>query len=141
MPRRVPPEVRFWNFVNKKGPISPRIGTRCWIWTGATFVNKGGKRYGAFTVKFPKTVRAHRYAYELRYGSPGKLHVHHECRMSLCVRWSHLDKVTPKEHAKRDPQMNDFERRKTHCPQGQDLKCPPRTADLRVYRLHPRGWH
>ena len=61
------PSVRFWNKVDKNGPLFQNRG-RCWIWTGGT----DRKGYGRFAV-VPKsgqsgekslTTSAHRFAFE-----------------------------------------------------------------------------
>jgi hypothetical protein len=68
------PSVRFWKFIEKT--------ETCWLWTGGTFENG----YGAFTVK-GKTVRAHRYSWELEHGPiPGGMEILHKCDVRLCVR-------------------------------------------------------
>lgn len=51
--------IRFWNFVDKNGPLHKVIGSRCWIW-------KGGKirGYGHFWCN-GKTLKAHRFALQI----------------------------------------------------------------------------
>lgn len=78
--------------------------TRCWLWVGQKqplsvrgvehrvygLISKGGKYGGAML--------AHRYAYQLQVGSPGKRQVQHRCDVALCVRGSHLKTGTPAEN-------------------------------------------
>jgi hypothetical protein len=59
----------------------------CWLWTGARF--KTG--YGGLRADNGRTVRAHRFSYELRRGPiPPGLDVMHACDVRLCVNPAHL---------------------------------------------------
>lgn len=87
-----PAEERFWEKVNRNGPISPD-GTQCWLWTGAT--HRSG--YGIFAVGREAgrlRVYAHRFAYQLTYGPipPDVKQLDHRCRNGSlgCVRPEHL---------------------------------------------------
>jgi len=64
----------------------------CWLWTGA--LDDGG--YGLFSVG-GKTQRAHRVAYELRFGKP-RQHVRHKCGQRRCVNPAHLVEGTRQEN-------------------------------------------
>ncbi len=102
--RTTPIEERFWANVDKRGPRQPHMKTRCWLWVGQKqplsvrgvehrvygLISKGGKYGGAML--------AHRYAYQLQVGSPGKRQVQHRCDVALCVRGSHLKTGTPAEN-------------------------------------------
>lgn len=77
----------------------------------------GGKDrgYGQFW-DGTKTVRAHRFSYELARGKiPEGLDLDHLCRNRACVRPDHLEPVTDKENVHRSPIH--FATR-THCPKG-----------------------
>lgn len=83
---------RFWNYVDKNGPVpdyAPHLGP-CWLWTAYTH-----KGYGRFNVGKQKIREAHVVAYELLVGLvPAGLVLDHLCRVTQCVRPSHLDPVT-----------------------------------------------
>jgi hypothetical protein len=90
---------RFWEKVNKEGPIpdfAPHLGP-CWIWTAA--LNVG---YGAFGAGQGRAVGAHVWAFEEANGPVTKgLHLDHLCRVTACVRPSHLEPVPPRENMRR----------------------------------------
>jgi hypothetical protein len=71
-------EERFWERVNKNGPLPahrPDLGP-CWLWTG-------GKRkgYGRFALTHSQEVQAHRFSYELVHGPVGS-QLDHLCHTS-----------------------------------------------------------
>jgi hypothetical protein len=79
---------RFWEKVDKNGPvISKKLGP-CHVWTGALHTSS----YGVFKADGSKTVyRAHVYAWELEEGPvPDGLWVLHKCDNRPCVRKGHL---------------------------------------------------
>jgi len=90
----ISPEVRFWKFVDKNGPIYIPFGTNCWIWTG--FTHKG---YGRITIPPHSNIRTHRFSWELFNGPiPKGLEVCHHCDNPSCIRPEHLFLATHKEN-------------------------------------------
>lgn len=77
----------------------------CWIWMGS----RNTKGYGLFAVRdltgkrFTRTVRAHRYAYELLIGPipEGKVLDHIECDNPSCVNPGHLEPTTSAQNTRR----------------------------------------
>lgn len=105
-------EERFWQKVYK------RTGDECWNWKAGK--DKDG--YGRFTLMTRKIVRAHRYSYELKYGTIKEgLVIDHMCRNPSCVNPKHLRQVTNKINiliGMSNPAKNS---RKTHCLRGHEL--------------------
>lgn len=116
------PEERFWERVDKDGPVPehrPKLG-RCWLWTGAPTARGGYGLIGAGGTR--NQVRAHRFSYELLVGPiPAGLEIDHLCRVHLCVRPTHLEAVTHAENVRRG-RMPDISRiralSRTHCRHG-----------------------
>lgn len=75
---------RFWEKVDRNGPVAANMDTRCWLWTGYT--TKSG--YGQFKWE-GKTIKAHRASFLLTYGSEPEV-VCHRCNCRNCVRPDHL---------------------------------------------------
>ncbi len=111
-----PMEDRFWEKVNKNGPVPsyrPDLGS-CWIW-GAS-VNANG--YGTMGVDKGSTL-AHRISYIIANGEIlNDMQLDHLCRVHNCVNPRHLEPVTPRVNVHRGYGPTAANARKTHCPQG-----------------------
>jgi HNH endonuclease len=93
----------FWRKVNKT--------ETCWLWTG--FVFRTG--YGGFHQTDGRKL-VHRLSFEHFNGPiPDGKHIHHKCRIRLCVNPEHLELVDLSTHPDTAASIN---RNKTHCPQG-----------------------
>lgn len=77
---RLPLLDRFWTKVVKRGPDD------CWLW----LAGKDKDGYGKFWYE-GKTIRAHRFSYELCYGLiPEEYGCFHDCDFPSCVNPHHL---------------------------------------------------
>lgn len=100
----ITPETRFWQKVNKSGPIPelvPDLGP-CWVWVGNIHQGSG---YGSLSINNKRTA-AHRFSYELHKGKiPEGMHIDHICGTRPCVNPEHLRLATPKQNSenKRGP--------------------------------------
>lgn len=118
-------EERFWAKVDKNGPL-PGGDTLaaskgpCWMWTGEPARAKCG--YGQFALVVDgrrRTVRAHRFSYELLVGPiPEGLEPDHLCRVPLCVNPAHLEPVTHRENMLRGNTFAAMQAAVIECPQG-----------------------
>jgi HNH endonuclease len=115
---------RFWSKVNRHGPVPPHRSDlgECWLWTRG---RSQGNRYGSFYPGPDKTRRghsvpAHAWAWEEANGPmPDGLEPDHLCRVTLCVRPSHLEAVTHKENmARSQGSIWQLRRERTHCAKG-----------------------
>lgn len=89
---------RFWQYVNKSGPVVEHVGTPCWLWTSAIGtwgygILRDGGRGG-------RNVATHRYSWELHNGTiPTGVRVLHKCDIPACVNPEHLYLGTDKDNA------------------------------------------
>lgn len=98
---------RFWSKVDKSGD--------CWLWTGCT----QPPGYGRFRIE-PRTVYAHRFAYEELVGPiPDGLVLDHLCRTPACVNPEHLEPVPQRVNIERGAR-NGMQGR-THCVNGHEF--------------------
>jgi HNH endonuclease len=109
---------RFWNKVNKRGPIPevcPELGP-CWIWMRCTNGNNGG--YGLFSIGY-QDIYAHRYSYEQHRGKiPYRLTLDHICRNTRCVNPKHLRVMTQRENTLCGIGPSAQNARKVECSKG-----------------------
>ncbi|WP_217901369.1 MULTISPECIES: HNH endonuclease signature motif containing protein [unclassified Rhodococcus (in: high G+C Gram-positive bacteria)] len=127
-------EQRFWNKVNKHGPVSthrPDLGP-CWLWNGTT-----ASGYGQFSLN-GKQPGAHRVSYEYEIGPiPDGLHLDHLCRVLLCVNPAHLEPVTSKVNTERGISAATARARHaaiTACPNGHFYTSVNARVDSRGHR-------
>lgn len=80
--------MRFWSSVDKT------VDTDCWIWRS----DRSSFGHGRFLFLGQRT-QAHRYAYELEYGTiPDGLVLCHKCDVPECVNPSHMFVGTQKDN-------------------------------------------
>jgi hypothetical protein len=90
----------------------------CCLWTGATQT----QGYGSFGAGGPRSMLAHRFAYERHVGPvPEGLSLDHLCRNRLCVNPSHLEPVTIGENNRRGLNPNIVSHLAGVCPKGHPL--------------------
>src|ERR1039458_354706 len=91
----VPLAERFWQHVDKQGPLPSAVaarehpeiaGTQCWMWTA--YINAKG--YGCVGTKNGKVDLAHRVAWFLATGTWPKPFGLHKCDNPACIRKLHL---------------------------------------------------
>lgn len=111
---------RFWLYVNQEGPVHPKLGTPCWVWTGAT--NNFG--YGQIHNGI-KNVYAHRLSWEIHNGTlAAGLCVLHRCDNPPCVNPAHHFIGTKKQNSEDMVAKGRAARqgtRATHCHRGHEL--------------------
>jgi len=82
-----PLKERFWEKVNKNGPIQPHMTTACWMWTSAMSY----QGYGYITTTKGHSKKAHRLSFEFAYSIiPQSMQVLHRCDNPSCVNPEHL---------------------------------------------------
>lgn len=114
--RRLHPADRFWEYVDKNGPVPsyhPELG-RCWMWVGAIHAKGYGQYFYAGQMR-----QAHRVGFTLARGEiPRGLQLDHLCRVRHCVNPSHLEPVTSLVNTHRGFGPSALNGRKTRCVHG-----------------------
>mgnify|MGYP001567469602 FL=1 len=100
----------------------------CWNW----IMGKSDSGYGRFSYN-GKTVRAHRFSYELHNGKiPFDKEIDHLCRNRLCCNPEHLEAVNHLENVRRG-EDGFLQKSKTHCPKGHEY------SGINLY-IRKNGW-
>lgn len=118
-----PLDWRFWAKVDRQGPVPsyrPELGP-CWLWTAALSRVRDG--YGLYWDGVRgRQAYAHRWVHEQYTGSiPARWDVDHLCRVTNCVRPSHLEAVTRRENVRRRIQTQAYGTPADECPHGHHL--------------------
>lgn len=117
-----PIEQRFWEQVDKNGPVPtnrPDLGP-CWVWTG-----KLNKKSHYAQLNTEREKYAHRVSYELLIGPiPDGLELDHLCQNRACVNPAHLEPVTRQVNFLRGNHPNAIAIRTGFCKRGH-----PRTPE------------
>ncbi len=124
----VPPEVRFWRYVDKND-------SGCWLWTASLNKWGYGQLYaGSLNGKRLTPFIAHRFSYQLNVGPiPEGLDLDHLCRVRSCVNPDHLEPVTRRENIVRGIGFCAENAKKTHCANGHPY-------DDENTRITKNGW-
>jgi HNH endonuclease len=84
-------EQRFWSYIQKTDT--------CWLWTGGKF--RSGYGQIGTCEKPNRTLRAHRYSWELHFGPiPSGQILLHSCDNPLCVNPGHMSLGTHRDNIK-----------------------------------------
>jgi hypothetical protein len=104
-------EARFWSKVDASGD--------CWEWIGGRFTTGYGQFKRTPGGRLPRTVGAHRAAWEYLVGPiPQGLVIDHLCRNRGCVNPDHLELVTLGENSVRGNTFVGANKRKVACHRG-----------------------
>ena len=126
-------DLNFIKYINPSGPITkPELGP-CWDWEGHKDKRAGYAKFSKRVpgVKYSKSFKAHRYAYEQFVGPiPEGAVLDHLCRNRGCVNPWHTEPVTQAVNIARGEGFGGVNARKTHCLKGHELV--PRPWDTRI---------
>jgi hypothetical protein len=109
-------KLRFREKCAVQEVLHEKLGTPCWLWTGAKFPSG----YGAFWLE-GKTERAHVASWKILKGPvPEGMEIDHKCRRVDCVNPEHLEPVTHQENIDRTEKgaRGSKNAAKTHCKNG-----------------------
>lgn len=102
--------------------LTDKLDNGCWQYKG--YLHNGYARIWDGS----RTVRAHRFSYEMVNGKiPDRLVIDHLCRNKACVNPAHLEVVTIKENTLRGDGPTSLNSRKSHCQKGHEFT-PDNTA-------------
>lgn len=117
--RGKPPEQRFWDRVDKNGPlpaVRPDLGP-CWEWT----LSRNSNGYGQTFLFCDVAIGTHRVAWHLSgYELIPGMELDHLCRNPGCCRPEHLDQVPKLVNMLRGNGWSGRNYRKTHCAKGHE---------------------
>ena len=132
--------TRFWNRVNKGGPVpthKPELGP-CWLWTG--YQNHRGYGQASFNGKVMLT---HRISFTIQRGRLplAGMKICHHCDNPSCVRPDHLFEGTDSDNMRDavskgrlptliDGRTNNPNTQKTHCKNGHPFS--PENTKIRM---------
>lgn len=107
---------RMNQYINREGPLSDKLKSKCWIWVGTRYRNNYGKFYLNGSHKL-----AHRAVYQLFTGPiPTGMTLDHLCKVKPCVNPVHLEITTIGENVRRAGLhgVAAVNAAKTHCSKG-----------------------
>jgi hypothetical protein len=86
--------VPVWERLLNLSVVDPVSG--CWIWIGATVINRRGDKYPAIKIKGKKKL-AHRESWKCVHGRemPKRKQGAHACDNTLCIHPDHIRGATP----------------------------------------------
>ncbi len=125
---------RFWDRVNKLGPIHPDIGTRCWEWKACD--------YGTFWW-LGVSWQSHRFSWVMKHKKniPKGLCVLHRCDNRKCVRPDHLFLGTWLDNARdRDAKGRGSKILRQKGENHPASKISDHARYVVIPKLHRRGW-